>query len=225
MKSISLFLLFILFLTVDSLLSQETRMYRLHLKDKGNPPCSLAKPDEFLSKKSVERRNRQNFTVDSVDLPIDPAYLDAISETGATIRTYSKWVNTVVVHLQDSNILTDLENLPFVDSLYCVWKGLLPKKITIPSDFSFDTEFRQNTINSYGSGFTQIALNNGHLLHDAGFRGKGMSIAILDAGFVNADIIDYFNHEKIVEIKNFNHELTDMLREGTDHGTRVITCM
>lgn len=225
MKPISLFWAFILFFSGVSLQSQEVRMYRLHLKDKGNPPFSIDKPDDFLSLKSIERRKRQGLPIDSFDLPLDPAYLEAITNTGATIRTFGKWVKTVVVHLTNLEILPRLESLPFIDSLYCVWEGTLPVRTNIWEDIPFDSNVRQNTINSYGVGFTQIALNNGHLVHGAGFRGKGMAIAVLDGGFVNVDKIDYFDQERIKEIKNFNHEVTDILHEGSDHGTRVLSCM
>jgi len=226
MKSISLFAAITFLFFVDSLQSQETRMYRLHLKDKGNPPFSLTNPDDFLSSKSIERRDRQDLPVDSFDLPLDPAYLEAITNTGAIIRTYSKWVKTVTVHISDMEILPQLENLPFVDSLYCVWKGILPASNIMQVNASFELDIGgQNTINSYGTGFTQIALNNGHLLHDVGFRGKGLSIAVLDGGFINVDRIGYFNQERIKEIINFSHDVSDILCEGSDHGTGVLSCM
>jgi len=226
MKPFSLFLIIVFFFSVDSVFSQESQMVRLCLKDKGNPPFSLAHPENFLSLKSIERRQRQNLPVDSFDLPLDPNYMEAITETGATIQTYSKWVKTVVVNVSDTAILPRLKSLPFVDTLYCVWKGNLPLKTSIKIDeITLNPTLRDDIINSYGSGFTQIALNNGHLLHDAGFRGKGMSIAVLDGGFLNTDKIDYFNQDQIKEIKNFNYETTNMLREGTDHGTMVLSCM
>ena len=225
MKPVSIFIAFILLLFAVSLSSQETRMYRLYLKDKGNTSFSLADPGDFLSEKSVDRRMRQGLQVDSFDLPLDPAYLEAISETGATIRTYSKWVKTVVVHITDIEILSHLESLPFVDSLSCVWKGTLPEKNIIRMGMPFDSDVLQNDINSYGSGFTQIALNNGHLLHNEGFRGKGIAIALLDAGFINIDRINCFNQDRIKEIKNFNHEVNDILRESNNHGTMVLSCM
>ena len=226
MKALPFFLSIVFFFSVESLFSQESQMYRLYLKDKGNPPFSLTRPEEFLSSKSIERRKRQNLPVDSVDLPLDPSYMEVITKTGATIQTWSKWVKTIVVYLSDSTTLSRLGSLPFVDSLSCVWKGNLPVKMNIKEeDIPLTANLREDIINSYGSGFTQIALNNGHLLHNAGFRGKGMTIAVIDGGFVNVDKIDYFNQERIKEIKNFNHETTDILREGSDHGTRVLSCM
>ena len=226
MKPIILSLTVIFFLAADSLLSQESRMYRLCLKDKGNPPFSLTHPEDFLSLKSIERRQRQNLPVDSFDLPLDQAYMEAITETGATVQTSSKWEKTVVVNLSDMEIFSRLKNLPFVDTLYCVWEGNLRAKTSNEmEDITLNPPLRDDIINSYGSGFTQIALNNGHLLHDAGFRGKGMTIAVLDGGFVNVDNIDFFNQAQIKGLKNFNHETTNMLREGSDHGTMVLSCM
>lgn len=227
MKQISLFLIIIFFFSVESMFSQEeSQMYRLYLKDKGNPPFSLTHPEDFLSQKSIERREHQHLPVDSTDLPLDTAYMQAITKTGAIIQTYSKWVKTVVVYLTDMDILPQLKNLPFVDSLACVWKGNIPVQINIKEeDTPLNPSFRDDIINSYGYGFTQIALNNGHLLHDAGFRGKGITIAVLDGGFINADKIDFFNQSQIKEIKNFSHETTDILREGADHGTQVLSCM
>jgi len=201
-------------------------MYRLQLKDKGNPLFSLTHPEDYLSSESVERRLRQNLPIDSFDIPLDPAYLEVVAETGATIRSTGKWLKTVVVSLNDTlTILPRLKNLSFVDSISCVWEGTLPDASDASADTSLQTDFRQSTINSYGAGFAQIALENGHLLQNAGFRGKGMTIAVIDGGFANADKTDYFNPEHIKGIKNFNHETTDMLREGTDHGTKVLSCM
>lgn len=221
------FFLFFISFACYAVQAQDTFMYRLQLKDKGSPSFSVNEPEKFLSEKSIERRNRQGFKIDHLDLPIDPAYFEAITETGASIRTYSKWVNTIVVDISNLDILPSLQKLPFVDSLYCVWKGSMPKvdKAGDPDENIFNKRKLRNNINSYGSAFTQISLNNGHLLHDAGYRGSGMSIAIMDGGFINADILDYFEKEKIVEVKSFNHEVTDPLRSGSDHGTKVLSCM
>lgn len=206
--------------------SPDTFMYRLILKDKGNPPFSTEQPEMFLSDKSIRRRAKQRLAVDSIDLPIDRSYLEAIANTGADIRTCSKWVKTVTVHLSDSLLIPRLKDLPFVDTLYCVWKNSLPQQlISREEKYALQNTYANNP-NSYGEGFTQIALNNGHLLHAAGFRGKGMTIAIIDGGFIHADAIDYFDFQRRIKgIKNFNHESGCLLESGIDHGTKVLSCM
>lgn len=205
---------------------QETYMYRLYLKDKGNPPFSIDNPEEFLSWKSIERRMKQGYTINESDLPIDPGYLDAISRTGAKIQTYSKWVNTVVVRLTNKTILSRLESLEFMDSLECVWTGTYPRSSrALKVEFSNDFQNSLNDINQFGRGFSQIAIHNGHLLHDSGFRGKNISIAVMDGGFFNADQIDFFDQDRIIEVKNFSHTDEDPLRNNASHGTKVLSCM
>jgi subtilisin family serine protease len=216
-------------------------MFRLLLKDKGNTPFSVDKPDDFLSQKAIERRIRQKLTVDSIDLPVSPEYFEVIKNTGAAIRTYSKWVKTIVVQLTDSCIASKLRELPFVDEAYCVWKGILPKPLALmnhPNETKrksahsgiSEVTTKEGTTgltseNDYGSGFDQIRLNNGHLLHNAGFRGKGVSIAVVDEGFMNVDRVSFFDQNRLIAVKSFNHETSDPLRSGLDHGTKVLSCL
>ena len=56
--------------------------FRVYLKDKGDSGYTLDNPEEYLSKESVERRNRQGISVSESDLPIAQAYLDTLSANG-----------------------------------------------------------------------------------------------------------------------------------------------
>lgn len=40
------------------------------------------------------------------------------------------------------------------------------------------------TDNYYGQAYRQIAVHRGDSLHAAGFKGEGMQIAVIDAGFI-----------------------------------------
>ena len=204
---------------------EDTYMYRLYLTDKGESPFSLENPEKFLSAKAIERRMKQGYLVDVSDLPYDPSYLDAIRQTGAGIRTYSKWVNTVVVHVSNLSVLDGLTQLPFVDSLTCVWKGDLSTLKSGWNEPDIETpEFFSNT-DTCGMTFTQIAINNGHYLHKLGYFGAGISIAVIDGGFLHADKLSFFDQARIKEVRNFNHENSDPLKTDSDHGTRVLSCM
>jgi subtilisin family serine protease len=216
--------LFLLFCACFSGYSQETFMYRLILSDKGNPPYSVEQPESFLSGQSIRRRTKQGLPVDSIDLPIDPSYIQSIAHTGADICASSKWVKTVVVRISDLSLVATLNGLPFVDTLYCVWKGSLPQQAVFSNTDPASPNTLNSNLNIYGEGFTQISLNNGQRLHDAGFRGRGMTIAVIDGGFVNVDRIDCFDSQRIKGVKDFNHEANDLLR-GIDHGTKVLSCM
>ena len=206
-------------------------MFRIELKDKGNPSCTIENPSAYLSEKSMERRLRQGIAIDSTDLPINPVYLEKISLTGASIKATSKWVKTVTVYLPDSSAIPALKNLNFVDTLYCVWKGDLPQSDLLKSgqdkyvkSESYDYSPKRE-MNMYGNGYEQISMLNGNLLHDAGFKGKGMSIAVLDVGFQNSDQILALNFNQVKKVKNFSHKLGDPLRSTEVHGTQVLSCM
>ena len=73
-------------------------LYRLLLTDKHGTPYSLSHPEDYLSGKAIQRRNKQGLATDSTDLPHTPAYLRRINAVdGVKIVSKSKWNNTVVV--------------------------------------------------------------------------------------------------------------------------------
>ncbi|MDR1437181.1 MAG: S8 family serine peptidase [Candidatus Symbiothrix sp.] len=216
----------LIFLFCLSVQAQESVFYRLILTDKGTSSDNINRPQDFLSQKSIDRRIRQGFPVDETDLPVSPAYFEALTETGVSIQTYSKWLKTIVVNVPDEETLALLEKLPFVANLYPVFRGNIAGEET---EAQTETEQAsacfQSNIPDYGAGFTQISLNNGHRLHQLGYRGQNKTIAVMDAGFSNVDRIDCFNQGQILGVKNFTHEKGTFFRESMDHGTKVLSCM
>ncbi len=223
-------LFIILFLFCATSVFCESYIFRIELKDKGKAPYTIENPATFLSEKSIERRLRQGISIDSTDLPVDPLYLEEIKLTGASVKAISKWVKTVTVCLPDSSAIPALKNLNFVDTLYCVWKGSLsqPDSLQLQQEY-IKSELHNNILNDdvnpYGEGYKQINMLNATMLHDAGFRGKGISIAVLDIGFQNIDQIPAFDFNQIKEVKNFTHQLENPLRITETHGTKVLSCL
>ena len=113
-------------------MSGESFRFRVYLKDKGDSGYTLDNPEEYLSKESVERRNRQGISVSESDLPIAQAYLDTLSANGGKPVLESKWFSTVVVSSPDSLVAERLSRLPIVDSVKWVWKG--DEEIDIPRE-------------------------------------------------------------------------------------------
>ena len=58
--------------------STDTLKYRISLTDKAATTYSIQQPEEFLSRKSIDRRLRQKLAIDSTDLPVCKKYVDAI---------------------------------------------------------------------------------------------------------------------------------------------------
>ena len=76
----------------------------------------------------------------------------------------------------------------------------------------------------YGTAITQIQLSNGDKLHEAGFRGQGMTIAVVDAGFHNVDSMAAMQNLHILGSKDFVDPTSNTYAAGR-HGTSVLSCI
>ena len=97
--------------------ADDALMFRVTLRDKVGSPCSLQHPEQFLSQRALQRRQRQHLPLDSTDLPLSTVYLDAIAAHGVKIVARSKWNNSVLVASDSLALLQRLDGLPFVVKL------------------------------------------------------------------------------------------------------------
>jgi serine protease AprX len=191
MKKIILLSLIVTVFSAESF-SQSTR-YIIRFKDKGTSPFSIANPAAYLTNRAIQRRTRYNIAIDSADLPITPRYIDSLRLAGAvTILTASKWLNQVAIQTTDAAALAKINSFPFVLSAAPIAaivqtpETAVNKKLDAESNLGPHDTLPQNTINdyyNYGQSFGQVHLHNGEFLHNRGFRGEGMQMAVLDAGF------------------------------------------
>jgi Subtilisin-like serine proteases len=201
--------------------------FRLVLKDKGTSSHTLNKPETFLSKKAILRRQKRNIAIDNSDLPISEDYLKQIEKIGCKIVSKSKWLNTVTVHCVDYFLIDKYKNLPFVHSVEKVWEG--PRENLTEKGKYKDIPQRvsNNTPNNqldYGRAASNISLNNGQVLHENGFKGAGIDIAIIDAGFLNLKNNPAFKNVNIKGAKSFVYENDDPYAVDM-HGVWVSSCM
>ena len=203
---------------------QDTLKYRICLKDKAATEYRLDKPEAYLSAKAIERRKRQGLAIDSTDLPVCARYVDAIRKAGVHIVLTGKWENFVTVSCNDTAMIGQIASLPFVRSVEKVW--------TRPAGGKRGDAQRDSLINRpdslagqyYGAGEAQIRLSQGDKLHEAGFRGQGMTVAVIDAGYHNADRIMALANAKVLGTKDFVNASEDIYAEQR-HGMMVWSCM
>ena len=171
--------------------------YIIKLKDKGTNPFSIANPSQYLSARALQRRIRYNILIDSLDLPVTPRYIDSIRLAGTvTILNSSKWLNQVTIRTTDAVAIAKINSFPFVISATAVASRMneqeLPvnKKLDTAGTESISllnsTSSRENTagdVFNYGASHGQVHLHQGEFLHNHGFKGEGMELAVLDAGF------------------------------------------
>jgi len=204
---------------------QDTLKYRISLRDKAVTTYSLNRPEQFLSEKAIARRAKQHLSIDSTDLPVCQKYVDAIRKKGVKIVVTGKWDNFVTVSCNNSLLIKKIATLPFVRSTEKVWKAPGSKKSqqSVKRDSVTNKVVRVDSC-YYGSAYEQIQLSNGDKLHKAGFKGQGMTIAVIDAGFHNADQIEAMNNIRVLGVKDFVNPDGDIFAESS-HGMKVLSCM
>lgn len=202
-------------------------MYRLYLRDKDlqHTPFSVNRPEQFLSARSIERRKRQGLPVDVTDLPIAPAYLDSVSRTGIEIVGQSRWNNTLLVKIHKEKELNKLNSLSFITKKLKVFSS--PDSITERKRSSFRKELNswESVPIHYGAAAEQLKSLGGQRIHERGFYGNGMMIAVFDGGFMNVDRIPALHGVKLAGLKDFVVPKSNNIFEEMEHGTMVLSTM
>ncbi|MGZ6523332.1 MAG: S8 family serine peptidase [Bacteroidia bacterium] len=235
MKKIFSLLSLCLFLQF-SIAQTTTTNYWILLKDKKNSPYSIKDPSAFLSQKAIERRAKQNISIRESDLPVNPAYVNAIKATGVKILNESRWLNALSVTTTDTSKIESIKALSFVKEI---------KTITIVNmpDHKFDMEQssvsvapvenqtrmeRSSDVLNYGISGTQARQINVNCMHNKGFQGQGMTIAVLDVGFFKVDSLPAFDslitNGQLLGTRNFVDGGTSVFSNPT-HGMNTLSCM
>jgi serine protease AprX len=189
--------LIILLIATTGITQAQFSRYIVQFTDKKGTPYSLSTPSAYLSAKSITRRISANLRMDSTDLPVNPAYLDSIRNVpNVTIINTSKWLNQVLIKTTDANALARINAFPFVKNSGAIAPRVSTGSNTLSrelADGSVQSPVAVNQVTGvtgvtafdYGSMYNQIHVHNGDYLHSLGFSGRGMTIAVLDAGFLN----------------------------------------
>ena len=200
--------------------------YWIQLKDKKGTPYKISQPETFLSQRSIDRRMRQHILIDETDLPVSPDYLDSLRNRGLEIVHTSKWLNGATVRTADTTLIKKIATLPFVNLVQLTKPANVLKSVSNKfSDEVVNTEYNPE---NYGNAIDQLAQLNGQYLHRQGFRGKGIQIAILDAGFLNVNTIEAFdslrNSNRLLGTRDFVDPTSDIYNQNY-HGMSVLSCM
>jgi serine protease AprX len=199
-------------------------------KDKNSDGYSLSNPGQFLSQKSITRRSIQGIAIDSTDLPITQSYIDSITPFTTQLVHRLKWFNMVIVQMPDSTNIDSIKRFPFVDSVATI--------ITYPyKSLQAQNKFESLTpvVNQqyiypdiHGAAYHQINMMNADLLHQLGYKGDSMLIALMDNGDNGIDTIHAFDsvRPRILDTWNFVTDQRSILNDPLGgHGTCTFSCM
>jgi serine protease AprX len=180
----------LLILSSNCMHGQETAypyFYRVYLRDKGESPLNSFSAEDLLSSRAIARRQKYGITFpDYRDVPVDKDYLNRITLLGLKLQATSKWMNTALFKSRFLIDINTLENLPFVGEVKIVKS---PGKKT-SQDNKLDFQVVQSDLPSFDRPITMI---NGYPIHNSGYDGKNILIAVLDGGFLNVDQISSLN--------------------------------
>ena len=204
--------------------------YWIQFTDKNNSNYSITQPSQFLSAKAIQRRANQSIAIVENDLPVNQAYIASIEALGATVLHRSKWLNAVTIEIPALPILNQVLALPFVAGYQKVARlgAQHIDEIDLSNNASRYNKATPLMATDYGAGTVQIEMLNAHILHNQGFRGEGMVIAVLDAGFQSVDTISAFDslwiNNRILGTWDFVDNDSMVFGHHT-HGLKVLSTM
>lgn len=223
LKPLVLFAVSLLVLKVSA--QSAENYYWVSLKDKQGTAYSLDHPEEFLSERAIARRSKQGIAIDESDLPVSETYTDSLVRLGASIFHVSKWLNGVTIN-SSSEIAQQISNLGFVSDVQLTKPGLVSKS----TKQKWVEELAKAEIDTsvYGASVYQVGQLNGQYLHNQNYKGEGIQIAVLDAGFLNADQYDAFaalrNDGRLLGTRDFVSPGNNVFQENY-HGMSVLSTM
>lgn len=211
--------------SIDQVAAEEMYRFRVYLNHKPTTGYSIDKPEEFLSDEAISRRKRFHIPITLNDIPIVAAVIDSVCKPPIRPVVSSKWMNTLVVECADSSDIRLVADSQWVDSVRWVWKGN-PQKEAIERGekelLSPDDKILKSSL--YGYANKQIQMLRGEKLHKKGFRGEGMRVAVIDAGFLNVDRMEVFSSLNLLGTHNIVFP-GETVYDEDEHGTRVLSCL
>lgn len=222
---IKLVIILILLSAADSLFGQGssyTYYYRVYFRDKGENTTGNYTPEELLSSRAIDRRQKAGIEIpDFRDIPVYTGYLNQISALGFKLHCTSKWINTALFRTQSPIDIKTLLDLPFVTDVKIVKTPGKKNNFNDKLDFLIEQA-------GFPSFDRPVSMVNGSSLHDSGYDGKGILIAVLDGGFLNVDQISSLNalrnRNGIKSTYNFIDKNEFVYSSGS-HGTAVLSVL
>lgn len=224
---------FLLFFLVAAILTQAqvaTNIYWVQFADKNNSPYSIDNPEAYLSPRALQRRANLGIAIDEYDIPVNPQYLQAVADCGVELLNPSKWLNGVSVYTNDASTIEAVNSLSFVASVR-----------NCPNDLKAQEQKQRRLAEEqkpvaanramngyYGGAEGQVRQLNVDVLHNMGFDGTGVVIAILDGGFLGTEEHSCFDNMReegrLLGVRDYVYGSTTVYSQST-HGTSCLSTM
>ena len=177
-----------------------------------------------LSQAALNKRAERNIAIDSLDYAVSPAYMDSLEALGVHIYHSSRWMNGACIET-DSNTIQRIAQWTFVDTIYLTRQRdeSAPQNAGVFGDPAEAIRRRGEETTWLSDPQTeQLQL---HLLHEAGFHGQGITMAIVDGGFQNVDTLSAFDavRDQILGIYDTTDDSDPITGSTGNHGVKCFS--
>ena len=224
------FLLMFLAATMFAQAQVASNIYWVQFTDKNNSPYSIDNPEAYLSPRALQRRANLGISIDAYDIPVNPQYLQAVADCGAELINPSKWLNGVSVHVTNPAVIEAINTLDFVEVVRNCPND--PKAQEMKERW-LANEMKPVAPSSrirgyYGGAEAQVKQLNVDVLHEMGFDGTGVVVAVLDGGFQGTEEASCFDNMReegrLLGTRDFVYGSNSVYTQST-HGTSCLSTM
>ena len=170
-----------------------------------------------LSSTAIEMREAHQIAIDELDYPVSVNYLNQVQSLGAKIHHTSRWFNGATIETEDSTVVQNIRSLPFVIS------AVMTRDHTKASSISLRKKAVQENAAIEPITDDQLELYNLSPLHNLGYEGQGIRMAICDGGFQYANTLAAFRQAQELGHFDFTDDTDDFYGTTGSHGTQCLS--
>lgn len=192
-------------------------------------------PYEYFDGKTIENRLRQNISlIDSTDFPVNENYIFSVKSLVDSASYCSRWFNGIAVYASEKQIelvrslvfVREAEPM-FLEADACAMNNF-EKSLGSGEevkDFFFDTTLSDTKRELMINQTKRLGLEE---FEKRNIDGRGIRIAVFDAGFPTVDISPSFDHlrknNQILKTWDFVKN-KEFVYDYNAHGTMVLSCI
>lgn len=208
------------FVSIHTLNFAQTQKYWVSFTDKCTDDFD---PYSYFDEKALQRRINTGLPLyDEYDLPVCENYLKTVRQLSDSITHESRWLNGVGVFLSNEYQLETIKEFSFVKNVmsfgFQETSPLCEEPNSIEKEIPFEEKMQA----------AQLKILGGEYFEKNNINGKGIRIAVFDAGFPHIDKADAFKHirdnNKIISTYDFVKD-KEHVYGFSHHGTNVLSCI
>jgi serine protease AprX len=214
-------LLLLLVISSPIFAGSNTAKFIVYFKDK--ELCENAA--HLFSEKALQKRQKYAIAFDQRDIPVNPDYVSQLEHEGIKMLNTSGWLNAAMVRADEIQFSV-MQKMPFINRIVQIATaqsgGIASEETEASCNEGLDYE------DTYVNSFPQFHLLNGEYLHEQGYNGENMTIAICDNGFYNAQnnaaFSEIFTQNRIKGTYDYVHGDSAVYEEsGGSHGSNCFS--